>query len=146
MILFTKNPRCLWPNSSYFQVEWGWEEPVTVGETMCFSVVCFQRNGQPYPVCDTDGLCVAISHGNRKVQLSSLPSGMSLELRRCQCTPMASLLPSAMETGNAAWVPQQNINFTVLSGCLLWPEAKSADEQLCICRLISFAIKIFSAS
>lgn len=49
------------------QVEWGWQEPMAVGETMWFIINCFQRNGQPYPVCDTDNLEVAISHGTRKV-------------------------------------------------------------------------------
>nr|XP_037870320.1 apoptosis-resistant E3 ubiquitin protein ligase 1 isoform X2 [Bombyx mori] len=50
------------------RVEWGWEEPQVVGETMCFTVLCYQRNGQPYPICDTDELAVSISHGTRKVQ------------------------------------------------------------------------------
>ncbi|XP_049868280.1 apoptosis-resistant E3 ubiquitin protein ligase 1 isoform X2 [Pectinophora gossypiella] len=49
------------------RVEWGWTEPQPVGETMCFTVHCFQRNGQPYPICDTDELTVCISHGTRKI-------------------------------------------------------------------------------
>ncbi|XP_052755161.1 apoptosis-resistant E3 ubiquitin protein ligase 1 [Galleria mellonella] len=49
------------------KVEWGWEEPQQVGETMCFTVLCFQRNGQPYPICDTDDLAVSITHGTRKI-------------------------------------------------------------------------------
>nr|XP_049696665.1 apoptosis-resistant E3 ubiquitin protein ligase 1 isoform X2 [Helicoverpa armigera] len=49
------------------KVEWGWTEPQAVGETMCFTVHCFQRNGHPYPICDTDELTVTISHGTRKV-------------------------------------------------------------------------------
>ncbi|KAL0881242.1 hypothetical protein ABMA27_002339 [Loxostege sticticalis] len=49
------------------RVEWGWQEPQVVGETMCFTVLCFQRNGQPYPICDTDELTVMISHGTRKI-------------------------------------------------------------------------------
>ncbi|KAM3963767.1 LOW QUALITY PROTEIN: apoptosis-resistant E3 ubiquitin protein ligase 1 [Aphomia sociella] len=49
------------------KVEWGWEEPQQVGETMCFTVLCFQRNGQPYPICDTDELTVSISLGTRKI-------------------------------------------------------------------------------
>ncbi|XP_060803597.1 apoptosis-resistant E3 ubiquitin protein ligase 1 [Amyelois transitella] len=49
------------------RVEWGWTEPQAVGETMCFTVLCFQRNGQPYPICDTDDLTVSISHGTRKI-------------------------------------------------------------------------------
>ncbi|XP_041982251.1 apoptosis-resistant E3 ubiquitin protein ligase 1 isoform X2 [Aricia agestis] len=49
------------------KIEWGWEEPAAVGETMCFTVLCYQRNGQPYPVCDTDDLTVSISHGTRKI-------------------------------------------------------------------------------
>lgn len=53
--------------SFHLQVEWGWTEPQAVGETMCFTVHCFQRNGQPYPICDTDELTVAITHGSRKV-------------------------------------------------------------------------------
>nr|XP_049696666.1 apoptosis-resistant E3 ubiquitin protein ligase 1 isoform X3 [Helicoverpa armigera] len=48
------------------KVEWGWTEPQAVGETMCFTVHCFQRNGHPYPICDTDELTVTISHGTRK--------------------------------------------------------------------------------
>lgn len=51
------------------QVEWGWQEPQPVGETMCFTVLCYQRNGHPYPVCDTDQLTVNITHGTRKVPL-----------------------------------------------------------------------------
>ncbi|KAJ8730496.1 hypothetical protein PYW08_001909 [Mythimna loreyi] len=49
------------------KVEWGWTEPQAVGETMCFTVHCYQRNGHPYPICDTDELSVSISHGTRKV-------------------------------------------------------------------------------
>ncbi|XP_053612739.1 apoptosis-resistant E3 ubiquitin protein ligase 1 isoform X2 [Plodia interpunctella] len=49
------------------RVEWGWTEPHAVGETMCFTILCFQRNGQPYPICDTDDLSVYISHGTRKI-------------------------------------------------------------------------------
>uniref|UniRef100_A0A2A4K2U1 HECT-type E3 ubiquitin transferase n=1 Tax=Heliothis virescens TaxID=7102 RepID=A0A2A4K2U1_HELVI len=49
------------------KVEWGWTEPQAVGETMCFTVHCFQRNGHPYPICDTDELTVSITHGTRKV-------------------------------------------------------------------------------
>ncbi|CAH2077178.1 unnamed protein product, partial [Iphiclides podalirius] len=49
------------------KIEWGWEEPQPVGETMCFTVFCYQRNGQPYPICDTDELNVIISHGARKI-------------------------------------------------------------------------------
>ncbi|KAI8422851.1 hypothetical protein MSG28_006593 [Choristoneura fumiferana] len=49
------------------KVEWGWEEPHPVGDTMCFTVTCYQRNGQPYPVCDTDELAVNISLGTRKM-------------------------------------------------------------------------------
>ncbi|XP_063624690.1 apoptosis-resistant E3 ubiquitin protein ligase 1 [Cydia splendana] len=49
------------------KVEWGWEEPHPVGDTMCFTVQCYQRNGQPYPVCDTDELAVTISLGTRKM-------------------------------------------------------------------------------
>lgn len=52
-----------------FQVEWGWEEPQAVGETMCFTVYCYQRNGQPYPICDTDELVVDIALGTRKVMI-----------------------------------------------------------------------------
>ncbi|KPJ06837.1 Protein KIAA0317, partial [Papilio machaon] len=49
------------------KVEWGWQEPQPVGETMCFTVLCYQRNGHPYPVCDTDQLVVNITHGTRKI-------------------------------------------------------------------------------
>lgn len=49
------------------RVEWGWTEPQVVGETMSFTVKFFQRNGHPYPICDTDQLCVNISQGTRKM-------------------------------------------------------------------------------
>ncbi|XP_068632769.1 apoptosis-resistant E3 ubiquitin protein ligase 1 [Battus philenor] len=49
------------------KVEWGWQEPQPVGETMCFTILCYQRNGQPYPICDTDELTVSITHGTRKI-------------------------------------------------------------------------------
>ncbi|XP_050668968.1 apoptosis-resistant E3 ubiquitin protein ligase 1 isoform X2 [Leptidea sinapis] len=49
------------------KVEWGWEDPQPVGETMCFTIYCYQRNGQPYPICDTDDLTVHITHATRKI-------------------------------------------------------------------------------
>ncbi|VVD03316.1 unnamed protein product [Leptidea sinapis] len=49
------------------EVEWGWEDPQPVGETMCFTIYCYQRNGQPYPICDTDDLTVHITHATRKI-------------------------------------------------------------------------------
>ncbi|CAG9785867.1 unnamed protein product [Diatraea saccharalis] len=55
----------LYPSSC--SVDWGWKDPQVVGETMCFTVFCYQRNGQPYPICDTDELTVVISHGTRKI-------------------------------------------------------------------------------
>lgn len=49
------------------KVQWDWKDPHIVGGTMCFIVRFFQRNGQPYPICDTDQFYVEISEGNRKI-------------------------------------------------------------------------------
>lgn len=62
------------------KVEWGWTEPQAVGGTMCFTVRFFQRNGQPYPICDTDQLCITVSHGARKESFPSLQISTVCEL------------------------------------------------------------------
>lgn len=49
------------------KVHFDWTDPHVVGETMCFIVRFFQRNGQPYPICDTDQLFVEVTEGTRKV-------------------------------------------------------------------------------
>lgn len=43
------------------KVFWEWKDPASVGETMCFSVRFYQRNGQSYPICDTDQFFVEVS-------------------------------------------------------------------------------------
>lgn len=52
---------------SYLQVIFHWSDPHPVGHTVCFTVQFYQRNGQPYPICDTDHLVVDVSEGSRKV-------------------------------------------------------------------------------
>ncbi|XP_023163866.1 apoptosis-resistant E3 ubiquitin protein ligase 1 isoform X4 [Drosophila hydei] len=49
------------------RVQWDWKDPAHVGGTMCFVVRFFQRNGQPYPICDTDHFFVEVTEGTRKV-------------------------------------------------------------------------------
>ncbi|XP_055916662.1 apoptosis-resistant E3 ubiquitin protein ligase 1 isoform X2 [Eupeodes corollae] len=49
------------------KVQWDWKDPHIVGGTMCFIVRFFQRNGQPYPICDTDQFFVEVTEGTRKV-------------------------------------------------------------------------------
>lgn len=49
------------------KVQFDWSDPQVVGETMCFIVRFFQRNGQPYPICDTDQFFVEVTEGTRKV-------------------------------------------------------------------------------
>lgn len=49
------------------KVEWDWLDPAIVGDTMCFTVKFFQRNGQSYPICDTDQFFVEVTEGTRKV-------------------------------------------------------------------------------
>lgn len=53
------------------QVVFHWPDPHPVGHTVCFMVHFYQRNGQPYPICDTDQLSVDVSEGSRKVGLHS---------------------------------------------------------------------------
>ncbi|XP_039284139.1 apoptosis-resistant E3 ubiquitin protein ligase 1 isoform X3 [Nilaparvata lugens] len=48
-------------------VHFDWSDPHPVGQTMTFTVRFYQRNGQPYPICDTDSLSVEISEGLRRV-------------------------------------------------------------------------------
>lgn len=49
------------------KVTWDWNDPHIVGGTMVFTVRFFQRNGQPYPICDTDQFFVEVTEGTRKV-------------------------------------------------------------------------------
>ncbi|XP_044254864.1 apoptosis-resistant E3 ubiquitin protein ligase 1 isoform X1 [Tribolium madens] len=44
-----------------------WSDPHPVGHTVCFTVQFYQRNGQPYPICDTDNFVVDVSEGSRKM-------------------------------------------------------------------------------
>ncbi|KAK6640290.1 hypothetical protein RUM44_011976 [Polyplax serrata] len=44
-----------------------WEDPKMVGETFVFTVMFYQRNGQAYPICNTDNLNVEVSEGNRRI-------------------------------------------------------------------------------
>lgn len=55
----------LLPSNS--KVQFDWSDPAVVGETMCFTVRFYQRNGQAYPICDTDQFFVEVSEGTRKV-------------------------------------------------------------------------------
>lgn len=48
-------------------VTFEWNEPAVVGETVTFTVRFYQRNGQPYPICDTDSLVVEVNEGLRRV-------------------------------------------------------------------------------
>lgn len=52
-------------------VAWQWRDPHIVGGTMVFVVRFYQRNGQPYPICDTDQFFVEVSTGQRTVSTSS---------------------------------------------------------------------------
>lgn len=45
------------------KVMFHWTDPHPVGHTVCFTVRFYQRNGQPYPICDTDQLFVEVSEG-----------------------------------------------------------------------------------
>lgn len=49
------------------KVIWDWIDPHVVGDTMIFTVRFFQRNGWPYPICDTDSFFVEVTEGTRKV-------------------------------------------------------------------------------
>ncbi|XP_020287983.1 apoptosis-resistant E3 ubiquitin protein ligase 1 [Pseudomyrmex gracilis] len=49
------------------RVHFEWEEPQLVGETMTFTVKFYQRNGQPYPICDKDNLIVEVTQATRRV-------------------------------------------------------------------------------
>ncbi|KAL1505257.1 hypothetical protein ABEB36_004860 [Hypothenemus hampei] len=51
------------------KVNFQWNSPHPVGQTTCFSVTFYQRNGQPYPICDTDNFVVDITGGNRKLNV-----------------------------------------------------------------------------
>ncbi|CAG2053499.1 unnamed protein product [Timema podura] len=57
------------------KVNFEWDDPQVVGGTMTFTVkvnidlfeLFYQRNGQPYPICDTDNLFVEVTEGARRV-------------------------------------------------------------------------------
>ncbi|CRK94157.1 CLUMA_CG007676, isoform A [Clunio marinus] len=50
------------------RVEWHFEDPSIVGRTMSFTVRFYQRNGNAYPICDTDQFFVEVaSEGAKKV-------------------------------------------------------------------------------
>ncbi|KAL1139791.1 hypothetical protein AAG570_006768, partial [Ranatra chinensis] len=50
-------------------VQFHWQDPQQVGQSTSFTISFFQRNGQPYPICDTDQLMVEVSEceGHRRV-------------------------------------------------------------------------------
>ncbi len=58
------------------KVHWDWQDPAVVGATFCFTVRFYQRNGQPYPICDTDQFFVEVTGENAKkvVTISELGS------------------------------------------------------------------------
>lgn len=57
------------------KVSWDWIDPHVVGGTMIFTVRFFQRNGCPYPICDTDQFLVEVTEGTRKVKnQNSIPA------------------------------------------------------------------------
>lgn len=50
------------------RVEWHFEDPCVVGSTMSFTVRFYQRNGNAYPICDTDQFFVEVAaEGAKKV-------------------------------------------------------------------------------
>jgi apoptosis-resistant E3 ubiquitin protein ligase 1 len=50
------------------RVEWHFVDPTIVGRTMSFTVRFFQRNGNAYPICDTDQFYVEVmTEGTKKV-------------------------------------------------------------------------------
>uniref|UniRef100_A0AAR5Q493 HECT-type E3 ubiquitin transferase n=2 Tax=Dendroctonus ponderosae TaxID=77166 RepID=A0AAR5Q493_DENPD len=51
------------------KINFQWILPHPVGQTMCFTVNFYQRNGQPYPICDTDNFSVDIVGGTRKLNV-----------------------------------------------------------------------------
>lgn len=58
------------------RVEWHFDDPSVVGNTMSFTVRFYQRNGNAYPICDTDHFFVeVVAEGAKKVvALSELGS------------------------------------------------------------------------
>ncbi|XP_014274256.1 apoptosis-resistant E3 ubiquitin protein ligase 1 isoform X1 [Halyomorpha halys] len=50
-------------------VRFHWQDPQQVGQATSFTIMFYQRNGQPYPICDTDRLTVEVSEfeGHRRV-------------------------------------------------------------------------------
>lgn len=51
------------------KVVFHWSDPYPVGQTVCFVIYFFQRNGQPYPICDTDQLSIDVSEGSKKMAI-----------------------------------------------------------------------------
>ncbi|VEN39898.1 unnamed protein product [Callosobruchus maculatus] len=49
------------------KVNFQWSDPHPVGQMVCFTVQFYQRNGQPYPICDTDNFTVDVCGGTRKL-------------------------------------------------------------------------------
>lgn len=62
------------------KVVFHWSDPHTVGHTVSFTVHFYQRNGQPYPICDTDQLVVDVSEGTRKV-IKKKTSSVTISLK-----------------------------------------------------------------
>ena len=63
------------------KVHFEWQDPHRVGDTMCFTVRFYQRNGQAYPICDTDQFFVeVVADGTKKVvAISELGSSTNPE-------------------------------------------------------------------
>ncbi|XP_074038051.1 apoptosis-resistant E3 ubiquitin protein ligase 1 isoform X1 [Leptinotarsa decemlineata] len=51
------------------KVNFQWSCPHPVGQTVCFTVQFYQRNGQPYPICDTDNFSVDVCGGTKKLAI-----------------------------------------------------------------------------
>uniref|UniRef100_T1IIH2 HECT-type E3 ubiquitin transferase n=1 Tax=Strigamia maritima TaxID=126957 RepID=T1IIH2_STRMM len=49
------------------KVNFDWDEPQVVGNTVSFAAKFYQRNGRPYPICNKDSLLVEITQGSYKV-------------------------------------------------------------------------------
>lgn len=66
------------------KVTFDWIDPHVVGDTMIFTVRFFQRNGKPYPICDTDQFFVEVSEGTRKV-FSQNHFAQFFQSKTCYC-------------------------------------------------------------
>lgn len=61
------------------RVQFEWSDPYIVGDTMCFTVRFYQRNGQPYFISDADQFIIEVTEGIKKiVTISELGSPTDL--------------------------------------------------------------------